>query len=356
MISHRLRSSFPSLCRRLGFIVAAFLFGLPSAAPGQSFDAVGTRARGLAGAFVSVADDASATWWNPAGLPNSLILDGVIDFESSELIKNTGTPIPEGESGLRSGAGGVAFAFPSLGLSYYRVRESAVGPATAGASPGRQDPGTAQTARSLLTHQFGVSLAQSLGDAVTLGATVRLIHGSLGVAPVATGTGAEDALDAAANADASGGMRGDVDLGVLVQVSRVRFGLAARNLTEPSFDASDGSSWRLERAVRVGGSLSSDAGTPGRQTWVVAVDADLTRATTPLGDRRDLAVGAERWIAGRRVGLRGGVRASTAGEARTSASAGASVKVAGSVWVEAVATGGGDATARGWGLSAHMMF
>ena len=31
---------------------------------------IGARAMGLGGAFVSIADDASATFWNPAGLPN----------------------------------------------------------------------------------------------------------------------------------------------------------------------------------------------------------------------------------------------------------------------------------------------
>ena len=45
----------------------------------QSFDLVGTRALGMGGAFVAVADDASATWWNPAGLPNSLIVDGIAE-------------------------------------------------------------------------------------------------------------------------------------------------------------------------------------------------------------------------------------------------------------------------------------
>ncbi|MEP7299636.1 MAG: hypothetical protein ABI702_25925, partial [Burkholderiales bacterium] len=43
---------------------------LPAAADAQvvTFEAVGERALGMAGAFVAVADDATAVVWNPAGL------------------------------------------------------------------------------------------------------------------------------------------------------------------------------------------------------------------------------------------------------------------------------------------------
>ena len=46
---------------------------------------VGARARGMGGAFVAVADDASATWWNPAGLPATLIFDGVADVGGAQF-------------------------------------------------------------------------------------------------------------------------------------------------------------------------------------------------------------------------------------------------------------------------------
>jgi len=49
----------------------------------------GTRALGMGGAFSAVADDATAAWWNPAGL-SSLLADGVIGrcvvFERTGLI------------------------------------------------------------------------------------------------------------------------------------------------------------------------------------------------------------------------------------------------------------------------------
>ena len=36
----------------------------------QVFETFGVRALGMGGAFVAVADDATATYWNPAGLTN----------------------------------------------------------------------------------------------------------------------------------------------------------------------------------------------------------------------------------------------------------------------------------------------
>ena len=62
-------------CVKLPGCVVPFLAWLvlamssPAAAAGaQSFETVGTRAQGMGGAFVGVADDASAVYWNPAGL------------------------------------------------------------------------------------------------------------------------------------------------------------------------------------------------------------------------------------------------------------------------------------------------
>ena len=49
----------------LSICVLVLLAGSASA---QVFESVGTRAIGMAGAFVAVADDATAAYWNPAGL------------------------------------------------------------------------------------------------------------------------------------------------------------------------------------------------------------------------------------------------------------------------------------------------
>jgi F plasmid transfer operon protein TraF len=331
------------------------LLALPSVVAAQSFNLVGTRARGMGGAFLAVVDDASATWWNPAGLPNSLIVDGVVDFQSDGFIDPQPTPISVRSAGTRNAAFGVGFAFPALGVSYYRVRQSGLEPAIAEAAGGRQDPGTAPLARSLLSQQFGVSLVQSIGDALVVGGTVRLVRGSVATVP-ASPTDPDAALDAVADAGGPDSTHGDVDLGALLRLSRVRVGLAARNLAAPEYRAEDGLVWRVDRAVRVGVALVGDADRAGRQVWTVACDADLTRERTPIGDRREVAVGVERWIHSRRVGLRGGLHVSTVDEARPAVAGGASVLVTGGLWVEGQAMGGADRASRGWGLSAHVMF
>ena len=258
-------------------------------------------------------------------------------------------------AGTRNGVAGFAFCFPAVGLSYYRVRQTGIDPATAAGVPGRQDPATGPLARSLLTEQFGVSLVQSLGDRLVVGATVRVVHGGVATAPSVAGD-ADASLDAAAEADGPTRTTGDVDVGAVLHLKRLRLAVAARNLAAPEFPASDGRDWRIDRIVRVGMAVVAEAHRAGRQDWTVSADADLTRETTPFGDRRDVAVGAERWIAHRRVGVRGGLRVSTVDEARAAVSGGASVGLTSGVWVETQATGGADRTTRGWGIDAHVMF
>ncbi len=325
-----------------------------SGAGAQSFDQVGTRAKGMGGAFTAVADDATATWWNPAGVPNSFVVDAVLDGQSSGFTDNAQLRANQ-SGGAKNGAVGFAFCFPAVGLSYYRVRQTGIDPATAGSVPGRQDPATGLLARSLLTEQFGVSLVQSLGDRLVIGATLRVVHGGVAIAPSVAGD-ADASLDAAADADGPTRTTGDIDVGAVLHLHHLRLAVAARNLTAPEFPSTDGIAWRIDRVVRVGVAVVGDPQRAGRQDWTVSADADLTRETTPFGDRRDVAVGAERWIAHRRVGLRGGLRVSTVDEARAAVSGGASVGLTSGVWVEAQATGGADRTTRGWGIDAHVMF
>jgi hypothetical protein len=335
--------------------LSLFMVGANTPAFCQTFDVVGTRALGMGGAFVAVADDASATWWNPAGLPNSFILDGIVEGGTERLTKSDEPPISE-QTGSEWWSGGVALAFPSLGANYYRIRQSRIDPPTAATQPDRENEGIARVGRSLLIHQVGLSLAHSLGDAVVLGATVRVMRGELSTLSPATGD-PDDVFAALGDIDGRSRTQADVDLGVLVRASHVRVGLATKNLTTPSFSALDGGAdWELERQVRAGMAIVSEAGGAGRHDWVVAIDSDLRREHTPLGERREIAVGGERWFWTHRLGLRGGLSASTAAKARPAASGGASVAVTSGFWVEARATHGGDDAARGWGIAAHLMF
>jgi hypothetical protein len=52
----------------LFFVSLVSFLVTPQAATAQIYESIGIRAQGMSGAFVAVADDATTTWWNPAGL------------------------------------------------------------------------------------------------------------------------------------------------------------------------------------------------------------------------------------------------------------------------------------------------
>lgn len=55
--------------------LCAGVVAAPSPASGQIAESAGSRALGMGGAFVAVASDSSATWWNPAGLASGPLVD-----------------------------------------------------------------------------------------------------------------------------------------------------------------------------------------------------------------------------------------------------------------------------------------
>src|SRR5688500_16629352 len=88
------------------------LLALTPEAHAQSLDAISTRAQGMAGAFVGVADDASAVYWNPAGLAGGAYFSLVLDASG-------GRAVPEDEAEATSRSGWLlALTTPALGLSY----------------------------------------------------------------------------------------------------------------------------------------------------------------------------------------------------------------------------------------------
>jgi len=85
-ISAKLRGRF--IIMRKNIIVAAVIFTLlslwnyPASAFEQYFTYLGTRAMGMAGAFIVQANDSSAIWYNPAGLaqPGAPKFDLTIEY------------------------------------------------------------------------------------------------------------------------------------------------------------------------------------------------------------------------------------------------------------------------------------
>jgi hypothetical protein len=322
-------------------VLCALAAAVPASAQGP-----GTRAAGMAGAFVAVADDASSVYWNPAGMATGALASAVLDFGSQESI-------PDTERAETSSTGLVAVTLPPLGVSFYRRahRFAPAGGAVATAGPSREDGG--RSVQGLTTSNVGVTLAQSLSDRVVVASTIRVVRAEAWRGVVAGDT-AETALGQVTSLPGTSSTRVDVDAGLMMVAGRVRLGAVARNLTAPSFDTAGGAGpVVLEREARVG--VAWGSGFPGYARVVVSADADLTTQLSASGERRDVAAGVETWWFARRLGVRGGLRGSTTGEARAVAAAGLSVALRPGMYAEAhVARGSRDG--RAWGVGVRVTY
>jgi hypothetical protein len=289
----------------------------PPPAGAQTYEAVGVRALGMGGAFVAVADDATAVWWNPAGLATGAYLNGLIEYGDP----NEGGPTR-----------GFAIAFPALGLSYYRLTVSEIQPIdpTATKAASRQDQGSAGVdLRRVELSQYATTVGQSIGDHLVVASTLKLVRG------------------AATN-------RVDLDLGAMASAGIARVGLALRNVSQPTL-GSGNAAVTLRREARAGFALLVR---PRRAVDEAAVDldVDVTRNQGGSGEVRRIAGGGEVWVFRRQLGLRAGVSGSTTGAARTTGSAGLSLALRRGTYVEAQLTGGADSTRSGWGMDLKVTF
>jgi hypothetical protein len=293
--------------------LAAAMVVVSSPARAQMFEAIGIRAQGMSGAFVAVADDATATWWNPAGVATGPYFDALVEYDQPRSPSDAPT------------AKGFAIAFPALGLSYYRLPVSQMRSVTSTGSPSnsREDQG--------YLSQYGATVGQSLGNHLVIATTLKLVR--------------------------AGETHGDVDAGAIATLGHVRVGVAVRNLRKPSFgDGED--ALALTRQGRIGVAVFGRGRGPVDE-MTVAVDADVTEAPTMSGDARHVAAGGELWLFRRAVGVRGGVATDTISD-RGSASGGLSLLFQSSrytrTYVDGQLTGGSDETRRGWGVSLRVTF
>lgn len=335
------------LCVGVAF---GLLAGTASDISAQTFENVGVRAQGMSGAFVAVADDATASWWNPAGLATGTSLSAVVERG------RTTEPViaPVDGPAARTTFNTMALAFPALALSYYRLRISEIAPppTTAGSSEDRQDQRNSGTSvRSVAISQFGTTVGQSLGDHLVIGTTLKLLRaGAVVVSPDGT-----DALDDADAAGVARQTRADVDVGAMANFGHVRLGLTVRNMFKPSFGDAGADRLTLGRQVRVGlAVLSVPNGSLKGVT--VAADADLTTTTTAVGEVRHVATGVEAWLAKGRLGVRAGASANTVGESRPAVSTGVSVALTRAFHVNASRTMGRDESVTGWSSSVSVSF
>lgn len=309
----------PSNTFSRSLIAVVLSLALSTLAEAQS--SVGVRANGMGGAFVGVADDGTAVYWNPAGLATGALAS--VNLEFGEF-KPDG---PGDRDDLNHAL--VAISLPPVGLAYYRqgvFGERPPGPAVTGGQ-GREE--VRSSVHAFTTSTFAISLLQSLTEYVVVSATPKFVWGGESFTV-------------------------DVDASAMLAITQFRLGVTGRNLTTPSFAVDDTGAEEVELAteVRVGGGWGS--GWPGHSRVVVAVDGDVVTRPTPSGERRDLAAGVETWWLARRLGVRGGLRGSTVGEARNVVTAGASWMFSG-MYLEGY-WAGGDAGERSWGLGLRYSF
>jgi hypothetical protein len=312
-----------------------------ASASAQTFDTVGTRAAGMAGAFVAVADDASAAYWNPGGFAAGNFFTMVLDRSTAKV--NPGT-IEGGDS-----ASGVlvALGMPALGLSYYRLRSTTLWTGEHSPSGGVANVDELRV-DTLITHHSGVTLVQSLTRGVAIGTTLKLVRG-VAASAVVPDLDRKRLLDRT-ELTGKGTSKFDADIGIMAAAGALKAGVTIRNLTQPRFVTERGGpALSLNRQARAGVAVAV------REGWAVAADLDLTKGITPAGRVRDFALGTEGRL-GRKAFVRGGFRLNTAEGGEPSVAAGASYAVMGSVLVDAQVTGGSDRSHRGWGVAARFVY
>jgi hypothetical protein len=300
--------------RSLAVACATLCCALARPVSAQMFESIGVRAQGMAGAFVALADDASATWWNPAGLATGPMFSSIVERDTPNLPASSLTT-------------GVSFTVPSLGLSYYRLR-SGTPPSV---SPGTASPSTASSTNQAPTiaftlDQVGVTVGQSLGRHLVMSSTLKLVR-----------------------ADST---HGDIDLGAMLNFGSGRIGFVVKHLHEPDVTVDGMRLAAFDRQVRVGAAY---APRPAPLTVNIDVDADLTTTPTVFGNARHLAGGAELWMR-RRFALRAGGSVNTIDERRPSFSAGTSLGVQRGLFIDGHVTRGKDDAVAGWGVGLRVTF
>ena len=133
----------------------------------QNVEVAGSRALGMGGAFVAVADDSSATWWNPAGLAAGPFVD--------MAIARTATTVDGRVADASNGLWSISMGTPPFGVSYYRLQVTDIRPL----DPTAAGPGDREDRRAGVgVSQFGATVLHTLLTGVHAGATVKYVRGA----------------------------------------------------------------------------------------------------------------------------------------------------------------------------------
>jgi hypothetical protein len=320
--------------RRVLTTTIAFLFFIAAmsvhAAAQTSFEVVGSRALGMGGAFVAVADDPSAVFWNPAGLASGQPAGATIEWVRFRFGNQDATPAA---GPWRRSAKFVSLGTWPIGLSYANFAESRLVTSV---------DGTLESQRFSTKH-FGATVLQTLVEGLVIGTTLKYVRGTVAAGPVVEATVGE-ALDAAADRDGVSSGAFDLDAAAMFDGRVFRLGWTLRNLRSPSFEGPAGTAIELKRQSRVGLAIFPADG------LIFAVDLDVDTADLPTGRRRMLAAGAEHLISPR-FAVRGGARWNLEGARTAVGSVGASIALKPGSWLDGHFTQGRARGERGFGFA-----
>lgn len=315
------------------WVLALCVLGfMPVSAAAQSFESLGSRALGMAGAFVAVADDPTAAWWNPAGLASGQ--PGGVTLEWLKAGRRDLDQAPVAGLWRRSARFASLGTWP-VGLSVIDIDEFQVRSTADGAFEGAR----------LSTRHYAATVLQTVAQGVVVGTTVRYVRGTAAVRPVIPGTATAEALFD--DLDREGAHRRgavDVDLSTMVDLGRVRLGGTVRNLRTPTFTDAAGTAITVARETRVGLAAMPNDG------LTFALDVDLEAVTKASGRSQVVAVGVERRLASRAT-ARAGVRRNLVGDRAWVGAAGISVAVRPGAWLDGHATWGRSPAERGFGVA-----
>ncbi|ULA63213.1 MAG: conserved exported protein of unknown function [Nitrospira sp.] len=321
------------LIRALGLIT---LLCIPHHALAVEFATIGPRAAGMGGAGVAITTDALATYWNPAGLAMTQTVDirlqatgqgvdrhgvrqALQDIEdldknntaanlnrAQDLANRLNRP---GASLSASGAAGLYFK-GHFGEHAFGFNLSDV--ATAGSflsrQVTRQDNGGRVTfdgqmaLRGLEARQAAFSYAYAFADKTfAIGVTAKAIQGAAYAGSVTIN--GQDITLSESFGKSKLSTAFSVDVGAIYRpASWLRLGIVAKDLTQPEFDAPDGTKYKMLPQVRGGIAVNPYS------SLTLTADMDVTSNKTfvPGIKSQVLSVGVEQTMLNEFLSLRAG--------------------------------------------------
>jgi hypothetical protein len=311
-------------------LLLAVLCSLPAPAMAVEFAVVGPRAAGMGGAGVAVTTDALATYWNPAGLAMTQTvdiravvagqgidrggvretLDDIRDFTGTDTARANELANRLNRGNVSGIAAGGLYVKGHFGEHAFGFNVSDVATAGGFVDPSRRFGVTGTSIqgtlllRGLEARQAAFSYAYAFADKMfSIGVTGKIIQGAAYAGSVAVSNNGQD-VDLTDNlGKAKISTTYGIDVGAIYRPSSwLRFGIVAKELNQPEFDAPDGTKYKLNPQVRGGMAVNPWS------TLTLTADMDVTSNKTfvPGLKSQVLSLGAEQTILSEFLSLRVG--------------------------------------------------